>query len=252
MSPAWPRSLVLALFACVPPVFGGEPSWERIEQTQPGRPSTPTPPDENGFWERLQSKAFDDICRHVNLRQGLGRNLGPDFVRIDGRRRLKRYPDGTLAIVDEAKLSGGGAVGPRPEDVGEGVTLNLAFSAAVEGETFIVRPLHETKSCKELGRLANLLDFKTALPFSAKRIGEMQQGELWRLPLTIRLSATPSIGVPITPETSLELHLGVSDQGTVTATLYRLSEKELRFRLRLDRALLKDAGGSINVAVPLS
>ncbi|MBI4346500.1 MAG: hypothetical protein HY553_06575 [Elusimicrobia bacterium] len=229
------------------------PGWERIDAPAPGAPpSASTPPDETDFWERLQAKAFDDVCRHLDLKQGVGRSLGPGGVELDARRRLRRYPDGTLALIDQARLGVHTSLAPRLVSLEDGASLNVSFGASVEGESYIVRPLGEKKACKEVDTLLKLWEFKAALPFTPERIAAMKTGELWRIPLSIRLSVTPGVGVPITPETTLELHMGLADQGTVTATLYRLSQDELRFRLRLDRALIKDAGGSVNVAIPLS
>src|SRR5581483_2985769 len=126
----------------------------------------------------------------------------------------------------------------------DGASLSLTFGAGVQGQSVVVRPLGEKKSCKELGKLLNVFDFKTAIPLKAERIARMETGEVWRLPLTVSISATPAVGVPVAPQTTVSLHLGASDNGTVTATLYRMGPKQLRFRFRLQRAFIREAGGS--------
>lgn len=214
-------------------------------------PDSPSGPEWDRFWERLQTKVFDDICKNIKL------PLKQDFHPIDEiginvgvERRLARFPDKRLAIVDTTKLglSLGYGMPILQEAIG---SIGVGVEARLEGRAMVIRPLDKTSDCAEIGSLLNLLDFKTVIPVSAKRLSEMEVRELWKLPLELRAGGSISPAMPLGPG-SFSISLGYSQSENASITLLRLSTETLRLRIRIDRASIISAGGQISATIPVA
>lgn len=248
----------LAFFLVLSARAAPEPGWELEELTaaDPGGSvplaNSPSAPEWEKFWERLQSKAFNDICR--NLRLTVNRDLSP----VDGvgatigvERRLAYYADGKLAIIDRSKLglSLGDGEPLAPADFP--MPIDLSFEGRAEGAAYVIRPLSGETACSELGTELNLLDFKTVVPLSASRLSAMKVGELWKLPIVWRVGGRLGSGLPYGPA-SISISIGYAREETASVTLLRLSTDTLRLRVRLDRANIISAGGGVRASLPVT
>lgn len=228
--------------------------WEQDAPPAPGPvtpPDSPSGPEWDRFWERLQTKVFDDICKNIKL------PLHKDFHPIDEmgigvgvERKLERYPDRRLAIVDRTKLnlSLGMSVPVLQAGVGG---IAVGFGTRLEGTAIVIRPLDKTSDCAEIGTLLNVTDFKTVIPVTAKRLAAMEVRELWKLPLEMSAGVHVSPGVPLGPG-SFSVSLGYSQSESASVTLLRLSTETLRLRLRIDRARIYSAGGHLAATIPVA
>lgn len=209
-------------------------------------------PDKLNFWERLQDKTFDGLCRQAEIPIDAGRRLG-DFADPSGgfHRYLRQMPTGELAIIDEARLTV--PFGWLPRGTFDRGTLhaNLDFSlgARIQGRSIVVRRLNAKKACAELSKLVDFRTIKTALPVTAARIAAMAEGEIWQLPVEFRMGIGASVGDDIL--FPVVVGIGAHREAGVTVTLRRLDERTLRFRLRLERATVYDARGKINANIPV-
>ncbi|KAF0126722.1 MAG: hypothetical protein FD189_1644 [Elusimicrobia bacterium] len=197
------------------------------------------------FWEDLKEDVFDDVCKEIkpDLSQGVGiDNVGG----IEGKfkRYLKQFPDNRIALIDEVglKLDAGHSF----TDIlnVDGNPFNVNIGARLEGKSIVVRRLKEVKYCKEILALIDLRTVKTVLPVSAKRIGAMQPGEIWKFPASIRVSVGGGISAPVQPGLSVSFSLGHSRERKPSLTLFKMDENKLRFRIRLDRAEVTHGGVS--------
>ncbi len=230
----------------VPLPAGAPLGWAPVAPDQEPGDANPGAPERSGFWDRLQSGAFDQICKNIKLRtsqhvavDGLGAGLTVD-------RELQRTAAGTFALLDRAGLDLGVGFGRSVFEDG-GAALGVSVGATLRGESVVVRPLATKKSCDEVKRLVNVLDFKPAIPLSPARIAAMQVGELWRLPLTISVGVGVGARLADLPVT---ISLGRSEEGRAAVTLYRLSEDQVRFRLRIDKADVVSKGGEVVYSLP--
>lgn len=195
------------------------------------------------FWDKLQEKAFDEFCRLVEIPVSQDFSFGENAATAVGfKRYLRRLPTGNFAVIDEAKLGLSLGWGRALADMA-GTPLTLSFGARLEGQSYVMRPTESKKSCQEIDRILKVWDTKTTIPFSGSRISNMMVGELWRLPLTLTLSGALGAGKEVVSALPISLSIGSSAQGRTSVSLYRLSESQVRFRLRLDEAVVYDAGG---------
>jgi len=207
---------------------------------------SPSAPDRRRFWDRLQNKAFDQICKNINLKVGQGFDLGDVLgTKAELKRSLRRYPNGKFALMDEAKVRLSLGWNQRLLDIAGTSGLGISLGSSIEGESTVIRPTHSDKSCSQLGRLVKVYQFKAVLPLNAKRLAGMEEGELWKLPLTLRVGAGFGVGAIVEETFPVSINIGTSREDRVSATLFRLSDQELRFRLRLDHAVIRDRGGRI-------
>lgn len=221
-----------------------ESYWIEAPPEQATGDGNASAPDKYSFWDKLTDKAFDDFCKLVEIPLSYRLKAG-DYagMPVKYKRGLKRLPDGRWAVVDQAKLGlelGYGRLLADPLDA----SLSSWVGVRLEGESIVVRPTESKKSCKEIDRILNPLDAKTALPLSAERIAEMQVGELWKLPMVMSFGGRLTLS-EIIEELPISLHFGTSAEGRSSLSLYRVSESELRFRLRLDQARIVDKGGGL-------
>lgn len=240
-----------------------DPGWELETSSAAGpggavpTPGSPTAPDWQKFWDNLQNRAFNDLCRNIKI--PLNQSFVPvDFASIGvfAERGLASYPNNTWAVVDKARLSVSlGYTQPlAPTDFPAEsfpVPVGLSFQGAMQGEADVIRPLEGATACRELKTLANVFDYKSVVPMTVQRLTRMKIGELWKLPMVwrtgISLGAGASEGIG-----SISVSVGVARQETASVTLLRVSTDTLRLRVRLDRANLLDASGGIQASVPIA
>ncbi len=211
----------------------------------------PSAPDKHDFWERLEARAFESLCKNLRLqvKQKLqGGEFAETAIRV--KRRLRRMPQGNLAIVDESSIELSLGISRQLADFAdESLGVSIFAGSRLEGMSYVVRPIEGEKSCKELDRLINPFDLKTVLPLSGKRFSKMDVGELWKIPLTMELRVGVGVGGRIVEELPISISFGRSRQGSASVTLYRVSPEVLRFRFRLDQARIKSKGASATVYV---
>ena len=218
---------------------------------------TPAHPRELDFWDALQDGVWQkDFCENIYLPVEYGYeavNLGS--VSGSVRRGFRRYPDRTLALVDEMGLNlEFGATKPLldltktflglADDAGISVTGGVSF----EGSSIVIRPLGGKKACKEIGQLADVLKYKTVLPLKAERFAAMKNGEVWEIPLTLWAGFTPSLSANY-GNVGVTVSFGVENQRLPTVSLNRLSDHELRLRLRIDQARIVSYGAEVSAEV---
>lgn len=201
-------------------------------------------PDKVEFWDKLQEKSFDEFCKLVQIPVGYTLGIG-DYADVSARyrRSLKRMPDGRFAVVDEAKLGLG--LRYNVPLTGDELPVNFGVHSSLQGESVVVRPLPGKRSCQEVDTVLKVWDAKTVLPLKGKRISEMMVGELWRLPLTLTVGGGFSLGRELIEALPISITLGSSAQGRASVSLKRLSQNEVRMRLRLDQATIRDLQGNI-------
>ncbi len=212
---------------------------------------------EQGFWEAFEEGAnLPDMCRFVSL------PLSYDYTSVIGtvggsaNRRFTSYPNGQLALVDEVGLSlGYEREAGRALYEGGGNLLALASSGfsvgggvSLKGSSMVVRPLDGKKSCEQVKNILNIPQFKTALPFRAKRFSEMQVGEVWKLPVSFWMGLTPTVSAGYA-NVSLGISLGAEKELDHSVSIYRMSESELRVRIRLDQARIISYGAEVTATV---
>lgn len=226
----------------------------------PSASGAPTPPSESdpgaheklSFWDRLGRQfAFDgileEVCRQVSIPADLGVGAGPVRAKPSYHRSLQRLPTRELALVDEAGLSVGAGYGlPIANVAGAGVSVS--FGTSLDGRSMVIRPLGGKKTCSELARLADLRDVKTVLPLEAKRVKAMRVGEVWKAPIVLNASLSLGGGAPV-GAASVSVAFGYSRQGGVSVSLNRLSEEDLRLRVRFDFAEVYGPSGGVALRV---
>ncbi len=231
----------------------------------PGPASHPAPapsdnssvaPEQGWFWDVLNDRVFSQWCRQVELPPGWDGRFG-HFALAGAHltRRLAPLPfgNGKLAIVDQVGLDVGvGQLNRRLAGDAE-AALPVNVVARMEGNSIVVRPLASDRECEQLLRVPP----KTVLPLDARRISQMQVGEIWKMPLRLDMTftVTPQLHIPVPGAVPVTLAVSLTGgrQDTSQATLNRLDERTLRFRLHLDHATLKSVGGSVGTSlIPIS
>jgi hypothetical protein len=201
-------------------------------------------PDKVEFWDKLQERGFDEFCKLIAIPVAGGVGMGDHSeLAVRYKRSLKRLPDGRFAVVDEAKL-GLGLGHVEPLEKGD-MPLGVGVTARLEGESIVVRPLEGKRSCQEVDTVLKVWDTKTVLPLRGERISEMMVGELWRLPLTLTVGVNLGAGRELVDSLPFTVTVGASAQGRASVSLKRISQKEVRMRLRLDQATIRDLHGKI-------
>ncbi|MCK5357724.1 MAG: hypothetical protein KAJ48_04950, partial [Elusimicrobiales bacterium] len=195
------------------------------------------------FWDDLQEDVWQDICKAVQISLSEGVDLG-DIVGIKGKykRELKQYPDKRIALVDEVGIKLTGNLTEEIFNVGDN-PFNVGFNMKMEGKSVVVRRLDGIKYCDEILTVLDLRNVKTILPLKAKRIAKMKSGEIWKFPTIFRIGLSGRIGSNFNG-LSVGLSLGAAKERKPSISLYRMDEKTLRLRVRLDRATFKSVGVS--------
>jgi hypothetical protein len=224
--------------------------WVSLEPDEDLGDDDPAGGDDDRFWDRLNDRAFDQICKSIKLKAKQRVDIAEyGNTGVEVRRRLRRYPTGTFAIIDRAKIELSLNHSEKLLDVTDDIPLSVRFGARWWGESVVVRPLAGKKSCDELGTLLKVWDFKTILPAKTERVRKMAVGEVWKMPIFLRMgfglgSGYPDEDVPVTIE------FGRDKEGSATVSLYRMSEDKLRFRLRMEQAKIITKGGNVVGNIP--
>ena len=210
-------------------------------------PSTYTPTTElTNFWGNLTENTKDKLCKAANIKINQGANIIPE-IGIEGglRREFKSYPDQRLALVDEISLKLNVTLGTELLSVPNVGSLSVSIGGGLEGKSMVVRPLENNSYCKNLGMLVKLYDVKTVLPMSAKRIGEMETGEVWKLPVVVRYSFGAGVGANFNGIVNVSIGASETKERKPTISLYKVDENSMRVRFRVDHVTVKSVGAAV-------
>ncbi len=170
-------------------------------------------------------------------------------------RSFTSYPSGQLALVDQVGLSLGYDHSSGKELLSGGDALpalasgfSVVGGVKLKGSSMVVRPLNGKKSCDQLRKLLDIPQFKTALPLRASRFPAMQVGEVWKLPVSFWMGITPTVSAGY-GNVSLGISLGAEKSVDHSVSIYRMSESELRVRLRLDQARIISYGAEVSATI---
>lgn len=208
----------------------------------PGTPSGGTSegdygaPDRRRMDEERRKNVLDQLCRKLKLNKNFDFGGGDRPTLTAGvSRRMEADIDGRLALIDEETLGITGSKSVARAVGAEGMSGSLWVGGGLTGKSMVIRRLGSFSTCGEIKRLIDVTDVKVLVPVNAKRIQEMGAGELWRLPLTVHIGYGASFS-EVLSDGQLTISIGASKGkgGTASMTLWRLSEKEARFRFRID------------------
>lgn len=211
-------------------------------------PSTTTQSNElMNFWGDLKEGALDSICKNAEIKLNKDFTLA-NIVGLDGglKRRLKPLPSKQLALLDEINLKLSASYGTEVLNVPNVGALSVSVGASLEGKSVVVRPLESNKYCKELDTLIKLYEVKTVLPASARRINNMEKGEIWKMPVVVHYGISSGIGANISEILNISIGAGYSKDKKPVISLYKIDENNLRLRLRIDHITVKSVGVSAN------
>lgn len=239
----------------------GDSDWTLFEPPAPppgGGPAPTTPeggysnPDRVTFDEKLRERVLDQVCRFLRIQQDF--DLYKDGITGASTgltRRLMHNPlSNRLDLVDEQRLRLSAGKG-WSEAAGEGgPSAGFHVGATISGRSVVVRRLQSAQTCKEIDEVLDLREIKTVVPFKARRIQEMAVGELWRVPFTLTVGYGASLSEALGENAQAAISFGYSKGGSASMTIYRLSEKELRFRFRIDYAVVRSRGLHVSKTVP--
>ena len=206
------------------------------------------------FWEDLKKDTFDDICKSAEIEL----NENAQLVKVLGieggfKRYMKKFPNEKVALLDEVGLKLSVALGNDTLHIPSMEGLGVSITGLLEGKSQVVRPLESDRYCKELDTLVKLYQIKTVLPTKAKRIVEMKNGEIWKLPIILRLGFGASLGTTINEVLNVSISAGKTKESKPSVTLYRMDDNNLRLRLRLDRLEVRSVGVSAaSIEIPMA
>lgn len=227
------------------PVRVGGSDWYAADPNEAADDRNPSAPEKTRFWEGLQ-KSVMDACRGVDLSVDQEPLVG-GVLRVGGRlsRSMMRYADGRLAVLDEFSPKVGIGYTPTLWSGDPGLAAQLYVGADMTGQSLIVRRAPKgVSSCKQLLKLANPLSVKTVLPAKAKRLHDMEEGELWKMGLAFKFGFQPAVTAG-GQYVAVILYWGALHENRENLSLYRMAPDKLRLRLRLDRADISTKGGSV-------
>ena len=206
------------------------------------------------FWADLKKDTFDDICRSAEIKLNKDGRLANVFGLEGGfKRYLRKFPSEKVALIDEAGVKLSAALGNDTLQLPELGSLNISLTGVLEGRSQVVRPLENDRYCRELGTLVKFREVKTVLPATAQRIMAMKSGEIWKLPLALRLGFGMGTGTVLNEALSVSISAGKSREHNPSVTLYRIDDNNLRLRIRLERVEVRSAGVSASsVEIPLA
>ncbi|MEI7529980.1 MAG: hypothetical protein WCK76_13675 [Elusimicrobiota bacterium] len=237
----------------------GDPSAVSVPAPAPAKApvvstAVPTGSDFGRWFEKFKEGTEDSVCKAAQLKLNQNARL-VSVLGIGGGfgRSLKQFPNRTIALVDEValrlSLTADNSIIPVPSVHGLGVSI----SGQLEGQSQVVRPLGSTRYCDEIGTWTKLYDIKTVIPATAGRIAKMELGEIWKLPLSMKLAFSASLGASFDQLVNVSVSAGAANERRPSVTLYRMAEDQLRLRLRLDRVTVFSVGASIRSAdIPVS
>jgi len=201
------------------------------------------------FWEDLKKDTMEDACDNVELKLNEGVKVA-NIAGVEGdfKRYMRKSPEGRLALIDEVKLNLSLGISQELLNSPELGVLSVGMTGLLEGKSQVIRPLQSDSSCRELKTLAKLSQVKTVLPARISRIAAMKNGEIWKLPLTLRMGFSSGVGVAIREFLNISISAGKSNENKPSVTLYRIDYNKLRLRLRLDHVAVRSAGASVSSA----
>ncbi|MEI7529164.1 MAG: hypothetical protein WCK76_09480 [Elusimicrobiota bacterium] len=214
----------------------------------------PVTSDFDRFWEKLKDGTVDSVCKAAQLKLNENAKL-VSVLGVGGGfgRSMKRFPNEKIALIDEVDVKLSVSLGNSILQIPAVPGLGVNITGQLEGKSQVVRPLDSDRYCKELGTLVKLYEIKTVIPSTAKRMSEMQVGEIWKLPLTLHFGFGASIGTTLNELVSVSVSAGENKERRPSVTLYRMDEDHLRLRVRLDRVTVRSVGASVNsVQIPVS
>ena len=209
-------------------------------------PSTYTPTTElTNFWGNLTGNTKDMLCKAAGIKINQSANIIPQ-TGIEGglRREFKSYPDQRLALIDELSLKLNAAFGSEVLSVSGMGALNVFIGGGLEGRSIVVRPLKDNNYCRNLSALIKLYDVKTVLPITARRINEMEVGEVWKLPMVVRYSFGVGVGASFLEIVNVSIGASETKERKPTISLHKITENKLRVRFRVDHVTVKSVGVS--------
>ncbi len=229
---------------------------DQVKFNTDARPPVPsTVPVSNeliNFWSNLGTEGMAKLCKSAQIDLNQNATL-IDTIGVGGglKRTLKPYPDQRLALVDEIDLNLSATLGYEAFQIPDIGAFKVAISGGVEGRSVVVRPLKDNSYCKNLLSLAKLYEVKTVLPITAKRIVNMEKGEIWKLPVVVRYGISGSVGATAGEIVNITIGADMTKERRPSVSLYRVDENNLRLRLRIDHVTLKSVGVSANtVEIP--
>ncbi len=274
------------LLVCVSGALAGAPALCVAQQPRPqssdqwsqmpfNAPSAAVPggyftnPERAQLNVAMQQGRLNQICRGLQLNVGHGvSNKILNGTRVRVSRSLQLLPDNQLALVDQENVD---LALSHTFQVAHGgqAAFGITLLASLQGTSLVVRPTPTQDSCRELKRLVKLSDIKTVLPFTAPRLSAMEVGELWKMPFVLTVAhseslslngllplpqsetaSLPTLGPAPQPGADYTISFGVGQTGSAIMTVYRLSQDQVRFRLRIDHARIQTAGGQIVETFP--
>jgi len=237
------RDLGVSADAPAPVAEPETPAWQSETVETPGA-------GEQNFWDDLyQGISKKDACEDIALPIEYGyeaESLGSVTGSVS--RRFHRYSDKTLALVDEAGLKLELSSEKTLLELSEAAGVSITGGVRLEGSSMVIRPLGGAKACKELKQMANVFKYKTVLPFKAERFAAMQNGEVWKIPVVLWAGFSPTLSGGY-GNVTVSVSFGAENQRLPTMSVAKMSDNELRVRLRIDQARILSYGGSVGVTI---
>ncbi len=190
---------------------------------------------------------MEKLCKSAQIQLNQNTTL-VNVIGLGGgiKRSLKQYPDQRLALIDEIDLHLSATIGHEVLQVPNVGSFGVSVSGGVEGRSIVVRPLEDNRYCKQLTTLVKLYQMKTVLPVTAKRISNMEIGEIWKLPVTVSYGISGGIGTNVGEVVNISIGAGETKQRRPSVSLYRIDQNNIRLRLRIDHVTVKSVGVSAN------
>lgn len=214
-----------------------------ISDWQPADPDQKSPSDDLSaeskfeFWQKGLAK----LCEEIDLPLSGAFRAGVFRAGARYRRYLQSMPD-SLYIIDRTNVNltaeRGINLGNFSSDHG---FLNFNFSANYDGLSEVIRPIGDRHSCLQLPRLIDPTDFRAVIPVTSHRLSHMSKGEIWKLPVSFRLNINPAVGY-VHGNFSAVITFLYYREGAASVTLHRLSEEELRMRMRFSHIRIQALG----------
>ena len=214
--------------------------------------SAPVSNELTSFWANLETDGMDKLCRvaQINI------NQNARLVKVAGlgggiRRLLKPLMNKRLVLIDEINVKLGLSYNHEVFRLPGSGPLSIGVSGGIEGRSVVVRPLESTSYCENLPSLVKLYDVKTVLPITAKRILDMEIGEIWKLPVVARYSISGSVGLPVGQFITISIGGGFAEESKPSFSLYKIAGNDIRLRLRIEQVTVRSAGISAQtIAIP--
>ena len=206
--------------------------------------------DKSEFRQKLANEGTN-LCRQLAHINGGFKLYGGDILEVGGRYSLDviRKEDRSLVLYEEFAPQSRvnyNKTWEITDDIGASIQVGSDFTA----RSVVVRPLQTYNNCAALKKEFDPTYIKTVLPMTAARIMAMEPKELWKMEVAYNIHLQSTLSATY-HDVTISLYAAsnpTDNDGNVT--LYRMSDDQLRFRIRLDSALVK-ADGLTVTASPL-